>query len=264
MGEQSANLSIVLIGTGNAAAVLGRLMRSRGHQVVQVWGRSAQEAHRLAAELDAEHLEHLNHIRRNAGLVVIAVADDAIPQVVAQLPPLDAILVHTAGSVPAAVLQGISPQYGVLYPLQSLRKNQQDIPLVPFLVQGADQQTEHQLRAFARSLSGMVSHAGDEERRILHLGAVFTANFANHLCSLADDYLQGRNLDFRFLLPLLSETIARMESGKPAQWQTGPAVRGDQATQQQHLAMLADQPDMQAIYTLMSASIHRYHQDNPA
>ena len=264
MGDQSANASIVLIGTGNAAAVLGRLMRDRGHQIMQVWGRSVPEAHHLAAELDAVHLRDLAGINHKAAFVVLAVSDDAIPLVVDQLPPLSSILVHTAGSVPAAVLQKASPHYGVLYPLQSLRKNQPEIPPIPFLVQGSDHRVEHQLRAFARSLSGMVSHAADEDRRILHLGAVFTANFTNHLCTLADDYLRDKQLDFRFLLPLLSETIARMESGMPAQWQTGPAIRGDQATQEKHLAMLGGQPDMQAIYSLLSASIHRYHQDHTA
>ena len=48
----------------------------------------------------------------------------------------DKLVLHTAGSVSKDVLKNISYNYGVLYPLQSLRKESHEIPEIPFLVDG--------------------------------------------------------------------------------------------------------------------------------
>jgi predicted short-subunit dehydrogenase-like oxidoreductase (DUF2520 family) len=168
-------------------------------------------------------------------------------------------VVHTAGSVSMEVLSGISEQIGVLYPLQSLRKDQPGIPEIPFLVQGNSKDTEHLLRSFARSLSGLVHHAGEEERRRMHLAAVFTSNFFNHLATLARQYCQDNDVDFQMLLPLLLETVGRMEWEDPANLQTGPAIRNDQPTIDRHVSMLQDRPHMQRIYQLMTDSIRHHY-----
>ncbi len=175
------------------------------------------------------------------------------------MPHMEALVAHTAGSVSMDVLQPVSSRYGVLYPLQSLRKNQERLPEIPFLVQGSDRDTEHQLRAFARSLGSDVHHAGEEDRRKLHLAAVLTANFANHLFALAQDYCQKEGVEFRMLLPLLEESVARMNTEDPVNLQTGPALRGDDDTITKHLAMLERYPEMKNLYALLTASIRKTH-----
>jgi predicted short-subunit dehydrogenase-like oxidoreductase (DUF2520 family) len=166
---------------------------------------------------------------------------------------------HTAGSVSIDVLAPLSGDYGVLYPLQSLRSNQPGIPEIPFLVEGSNRSMEHLLRTMARNLSGMVSHAGGEERRRMHLAAVFTSNFFNHLCTLAEGFCRDEGTDFRMLLPLLEETVARMESDSPGNLQTGPAVRGDQPTIDHHLEILRERKDMREIYMQMTDCIQQYY-----
>ena len=69
--------------------------------------------------------------------------------------------------------------------------------------------------------------------------------------AVADDYLTTNGLDFDNLLPIIKETADRLKKGKPNQWQTGPAKRGDKAILEKHLSMLEDE-QLKAIYAQMS------------
>jgi predicted short-subunit dehydrogenase-like oxidoreductase (DUF2520 family) len=259
MEDPSAIKDIVLIGTGHAATVLGRLFRLRGYRITQVFGRDRAAAAAMALELDAESVASAAEISQNGDLCLVSISDVALYEIGSWMPRLCMPVAHTAGSVPIDVLAGLSSDYGVLYPLQSLRSNQSEIPEIPFLVEGNTRRMEHMLRAVGRNLSGMVSHAGDEERRRMHLAAVFTSNFFNHLCTLAEDYCTKEGMDFRMLLPLLEETVSRMETEHPGNLQTGPALRGDQPTIDRHLEILRENQAMWDIYAMMSTSIQQYY-----
>ena len=58
------------------------------------------------------------------------------------------------------------------------------------------------------------------------------------------------------LRPLIAETTAKaLSADRAADVQTGPARRGDFSTQERHLNMLADRPDLQQIYQNISHNI---------
>jgi len=56
-------MNIVIIGTGNAATVLGRKLKRAGHRIVQVFGRDASAASQLAYQLDTESTNYWSVIR---------------------------------------------------------------------------------------------------------------------------------------------------------------------------------------------------------
>ena len=62
-------------------------------------------------------------------------------------------------------------------------------------------------------------------------------------------------LDFNLVRPLILETAEKAQTSLPAAVQTGPAVRGDQITMDNHLKLLENQPDLQQLYTLLSQGI---------
>ena len=98
--------------------------------------------------------------------------------------------------------------------------------------------------------------ADSQQRAQLHLAAVFACNFANHMCTLADDLLKEAGLPFEDLLPLIDETTAKLHDMPPAEAQTGPARRGDKKIQQQHIEKLDDAKAR--IYQLISDSIYNH------
>ncbi len=129
-------MDIVIIGTGNAATVLGRQFLRAGHRIVQVVGRHSEAAELLAGELDASTCTDWNAIHAGAGFYLIAVSDNALPGIQQRLRLPGRLVAHTAGSVSKEVLKEVSGRYGVLYPLQSLRKEITAVPEIPFLVDG--------------------------------------------------------------------------------------------------------------------------------
>lgn len=249
-----------MIGTGNAATILGRIITHAGHTIMQVAGRNVTQTTTLANEFKGEAINDLKNITSTAELYIISVSDSAVEQVAAQLPALNAPVVHTTGSLSKNVLANIFTTYGVMYPLQSLRKEMKVLPVVPIFVDGNNPQTTTYIRNFATTISSQVDEANDEQRLKLHIAAVISSNFTNYLYSLAERFCQRENINFQHLLPLIQETANRLQNHSPLTMQTGPAARGDINTINNHLQLLQQQPEIQTIYRLLSEHIMQLHQ----
>jgi predicted short-subunit dehydrogenase-like oxidoreductase (DUF2520 family) len=252
-------MKIVLLGAGNVASVLGKMALDAGHTIVQVYNRTPAKAFSISETLGAEAIEDLSQISHTADVYLLAVADSAIASVIENLKLSKGMLVHTAGSVPLSELLQASKNIGALYPLQSLRSSRIPAGPFPILVDANTPDGLLLLNDFASSLSPMVQRATDEKRLQYHLSAVVVNNFSNHLYTLAKDNCVQHGLDFSLLLPLIKETADRLEVGDPTDWQTGPAIRNDEATMHQHLQLLASNPTLASIYQLFSQSIREYY-----
>lgn len=229
-------MRITIIGTGNVATVLDKRIRLAGHTVSQVNSRTG-----------------LDTIDKTADLYIIAVSDSALYDFPLRLG--DKLVVHTAGSVSKDILKNISSNYGVLYPLQSLRKELDTVAEIPLLIDASNEENKQLLRAFAANISAQVDEADDTERKKLHVAAVIVSNFTNHLYALAEDYCNKESLDFRLLYPLIQETALRIQAFSPAQLQTGPAARRDEITIDRHIALLQAHPALQQLYRKLTESI---------
>jgi Uncharacterized conserved protein len=251
-------MNIVIIGTGNAATVLGKKFREAGHHILQVFGRDASAASRLAYQFDTESTNYWSVIRKDADFYLIAVADEAINEVVKHVHLPGKLVAHTAGSVKKDVLRNMSHHYGVFYPLQSLRKEANELPQTPIFIDASDEATRKKLEQLAQSISKeQVAMANDDERLKMHVAAVFINNFTNHLYALTESYCKKENIDFKQLIPLIEETALRLKTVSPSKTQTGPAIRHDENTIQQHLALLQKYPQLKTIYEVMTKSIQQ-------
>ncbi|HUQ96476.1 MAG TPA: DUF2520 domain-containing protein [Chitinophagaceae bacterium] len=248
-------MEIVIIGTGNTATVLGRKLKAAGHVIVQVFGRNITAASELAYELESESTTYWSVITRTADLYLLAVSDIAIAEIIAELQLPDKTIVHTAASVSKNILEPATSHFGVLYPLQSLRKNVSYLPEIPVIIDASDSDTLAQLLKLAGSISETVVQAGDNDRLKLHLAAVFCNNFVNHLFVLMQEYCAAEGLNFALLKPLIHETISRIDFIDPSDAQTGPAIRHDTATIKKHEALLQNHPKLQQFYRLFTESI---------
>jgi predicted short-subunit dehydrogenase-like oxidoreductase (DUF2520 family) len=249
-------MDIVLIGTGNTASVLGRKLKEAGHHIVQVYGRNSMAASLLAYELATESTNYWNVVTKEADIYILAVSDIAIGEIVRELHFPGKIIVHTAASVSKFILEKTSDHYGVFYPLQSLKKEIPLLPDTPIIIDASDSSTLEQLEKLAMSITDQVVVADDDKRKKVHLAAVFCNNFVNHLYALAERYCKKEGIDFRLLLPLILETAGRVEFVSPGISQTGPAIRNDQSTMEEHLKMLESYPEMKKLYALLSQSIY--------
>jgi len=251
-------MDIVIIGSGNAAAVLGRKFAVAGHKIVQVISRNASAASELAYEWDTESANYMSLVTMNADIYIVAVSDDALEEVARDLKLPGKVVAHTAGSVSKEILKNVSSHYGVFYPLQSLRKEITSLPEIPVFYEGSDKIATSVLQKLAQSVSfEQATPAGTEDRLKLHIAAIVVSNFTNHLYVLAEKYCQIEGINFHQLLPLIEETTARLKNVSPSGAMTGPAIRNDQETIQKHLDLLKEHPHLQKIYQLLTESIQQ-------
>lgn len=252
-------MKVVIIGTGNTATVLGRLIKQSGHSIKQVCGRTTRATQLLADSLEADFVTSMKEIDPDGDLYLLAVSDNALVTIAGQFSFPTKLVVHTAGSVSIDILNNASRNYGVLYPLQSLRKEVESLPVIPFLVDGNTSDDLTLLYDFAKSLSPLVQKVGDADRKKYHLAAVLVNNFSNHLYTLAHDFCVGTQTDFKLLLPLIQQLPLRLNEYSPKELQTGPAIRNDQLTLTTQLNMLNDYPEIKNLYALFTKSIQEYY-----
>ena len=252
-------MRIAFIGSGNVATVLCKLFKQAGHTITGIYSASAANAKALAVEAGAASFGTVESIIDEADIYIMAVSDNAILQISETLKLPGKIVVHTSGSTPQNVLSNISTQYGVLYPLQSLRKQAEHQPVIPLLVNGSDEDAKQQIRILAETVSPLVGDADDDKRLNLHLAAVIVSNFTNFLYTLADDYCNKQQVPFSALVPLIKEVAGRTGLYKPIDMQTGPAVRGDSITIEKHLQLLNQYPMQQQVYAELTEAIRDFY-----
>jgi predicted short-subunit dehydrogenase-like oxidoreductase (DUF2520 family) len=233
-------------------------MVKAGHSVLQVISRNIDNAGKLAAELGATAADAMQHLNGDADLYVLSVSDTALPRVVEEVLLHEQLVVHTTGAAALQILKNSSANYGVLYPLQSLRKNMDSEPVIPLFTDANTPENEAIITGFAQSLSPVTGHAGDAERLKLHVGAVFASNFTNFLYIQAEDFCRKENISFEALLPLIQETACRLQHYSPAAVQTGPAVRRDMLTIEKHLEVLKPYPELTDLYKHLTGAIISY------
>jgi predicted short-subunit dehydrogenase-like oxidoreductase (DUF2520 family) len=152
-------------------------------------------------------------------------------------------------------------QYGVFYPLQTFTKSiSLSQSVFPVLIESSSEEIQQALEKLATQIQLPVQYADSDQRKNIHLAAVFACNFSNHLYQIASEILAEQHLSFELLLPLIQETVAKLNHLSPAAAQTGPAIRNDQAVLATQLALLQSQPKWAELYQLLSAEIQKAKQ----
>lgn len=251
-------MKIVLIGTGNVAFHLGPVLKTNGHKIIQLYGRSEKNCLTLAKKLKCPHTTNRLKILPDADLYIIALRDVAIAPFVKNLTFIPTLIVHTSGSVGLDVFPGKMKNTGVIYPLQTFSKSSKNNPeTIPFCIEGSNQKSLKILKKLSLTLSIMVFNLNSKKRAQIHLAAVFANNFSNYLFVLAEKILNKNKIPFKIVRPLILETAQKVQNNTPGKMQTGPAVRGDVAIIKKHLKILKDFPQMLEIYKLLNKSIDK-------
>lgn len=251
-----------MLGAGNLATQLGLALIQSKHEIVQVFSKTTISAGLLAEKLNSQPVTSPDKVVSGSDIYICALKDDAIQSVLSQLKLENPLIVHTAGSVSIDLLSNFTSRYGVFYPLQTFSKNRLcDFSKVPVFIEASDIQTLNLIKDLAHSVSSNVNELSSEDRKYLHLSAVFVCNFVNYLYATGSDILTKNQLDFKYLIPLIDETAAKIHDMHPLDAQTGPAVRLDKAIINKHLALLSGDEKLSRIYTLLSEGIFSRRSD---
>ncbi|MDR1725732.1 MAG: DUF2520 domain-containing protein [Bacteroidales bacterium] len=171
--------------------------------------------------------------------VIIAVKDDAIEEVAEKILTYSAIVLHTSGIKSIEVLRKKFANCGVLYPVQTFRKEREvDFTQVPLCIEANNKENLEKISNLAHHLTNLVYEIYSLQRQHLHLAATFANNFTNHLIGIAKQIAENANIDFSILNPLIIHTITESLSHDTFSLQTGAAKRNDVSTIKVHESML--------------------------
>lgn len=249
-------VKIAMIGAGNLATRISVSLKAKNVDVVQVFSRTEKSASVLAQKLRCGFTCDPLNVTNDADIYIISVSDSALCELLPKINFNNKLIAHTAGSVSIDVLKESSANYGVFYPLQTFSKQRTiDFSLVPFCIEANSFANERILVELASKLSGDVRIISSEQRKQIHLAAVFASNFVNHMLAVSSKILAEKEVPLDILFPLIDETIAKAKAIDPVLAQTGPAVRNDQNTIAEHMRMLSKTSDLKELYDNLSKSI---------
>ncbi|WP_172191552.1 Rossmann-like and DUF2520 domain-containing protein [Actinomyces faecalis] len=280
-GSQAARpgrLGVGVISAGRVGAVLGSALRAVEHQVVGVHAVSEASRERAEVMLPGVPVLEVEEIVRRAELVLLAVPDDALADLVSGLAEVGAwqmgqIVVHTSGRYGIEVLTPAQAAGAIpvaLHPAMTFSGMSTDLARLTgcpmavtappaFLPIG---------QALAVELGGEPFVLAEEARAAYHAAL---AHGANHLVTLVGQAVRalaaaGVEDGTATLRPLLSAALDRALREGADQALTGPVARGDVGTVRAHLEALSalrdgeDRPleDVVATYrALATATVER-------
>ncbi|MBL4708991.1 MAG: DUF2520 domain-containing protein [Flavobacteriales bacterium] len=249
---------VSIVGAGNVGHNFARAFRQAGYLIHEVYSRTQRSAMLLSQSLNTDYTTDISKLKKDTDLIILAVNDDALPDLINQLTIKNIPIVHTSGSTPISVFEEKDfIHYGIFYPVQSFSKNEtESLEPIPICVEANDSETESLLLSLASSVSTKVFAMNSEKRKALHIAAVFANNFTNHLFHIADEILRSKEISFEIIRPLLEKTAEKIKTETPLNAQTGPAVRNDRKVIDNHLEYLKSNEEYREIYHIMTESIY--------
>jgi len=250
-------MTFSIIGTGNIAWFFGHRLMAGRHHCTGVYARDKKAAQQLAEELLSDNYGDITDIRDgDADICFLAVSDIAIGKVAALLAFKQTVLVHTAGAVDMDAIKQAAKDRAVLWPIYSILKN--NLPThrnIPCCWEASTDKASRYVQSVGHAITDVLYEAKYEQRKWLHLSAVMSNNFINHLMAICEQICTENQLPFSILQPILAQTFERAAQAHPAEIQTGPAIRRDSTTIQAQMALLDKHPKWQKVYEAITESI---------
>ncbi|MBO4751153.1 MAG: DUF2520 domain-containing protein [Bacteroidales bacterium] len=254
-------MKIVFIGAGNVATHLAKAMSAAGHSILQMWSRDIRHAAESAADTGAVAIDKLDNLDKSADFYIIAVPDDHISAISAQLPSVAGIVLHTSGSVSLDAIAHL--RRGVLwFPHSFVKGTEMSYDNLQCCYEGSSAEVEAALQALLHNVARSSYRLDSTQRRWAHLASVVTNNFCHALNTLGEQIMNQHNMDFAMLRPLILSTAERAMQSDLAARQTGPAARHDEKTMQAHRQMLESMPEAQKAYVALSDLIQSFQKSS--
>ncbi len=247
--ERPARFDVGVVGAGRVGAVLGAALRRAGHRVTGVSAVSEASLRRAEALLPGVPVLPVPQVVAGAHLVVLAVPDDALPELVAGLAATRTftpgqLVLHTCGAHGIGVFEPAAESQLIpvaVHPAMAFTGTAMDVERLQDCCFGVT--TVDLARPLAEAL--VIEMGGEpvwvaEEDRLAYDVALTHAS--HHLVTLGAQAMElltvaGVEEPARLLEPLLSAALSNaLHLGELAG--TGPVARGDADTVARHVDLL--------------------------
>jgi len=243
-------------GAGRVASALCRMLYNCGNSIDLIVSETENSCRSLADSCNASWSTK-PEFPETTSVIIVSVPDRSLKSVLYTLKcSSDTLVVHTAGSFGLDVFPENIKNRGVFYPLQTFSHNRQvDFNNLPFFIESEDDFINSTLKKLAESMGATAFACDSGHRKMLHVAAVFSCNFTNHMLTIGKELSERAGFSYDILKPLIVETILKAAEYGPENSQTGPAVRNDINTIEKHLDLLSFSPELQSLYKEVTKSI---------
>lgn len=255
--------NISFVGAGRVASALCLELLRSGFRIRKITSATIESCRRLAGMCNASW-SLIPEFQEDTDIIVVSVPDDSLKTVLQKIQCAEnTIVVHTAGSLGTEVFPEKFKHTGVFYPLQTFTHDRIiDFSEVHFFIESSDQTTLHSLREMTEAMKSRCHEISAENRKMLHVAAVFVNNFTNFMLIKGKEISQKAGIDFNVFRPLADETVSKAFQIGPENSQTGPASRYDMGTIKNHINLLSFSPELQKIYIELTDSVIRLNNGN--
>ena len=246
--------TVNIIGFGNVAFHLTKaLQKSLKYKIQNIAVRSL---HSIPDFVSKELFVLSINDLKPADITLISVSDNAIEEISNNIPYQNSLVAHTSGTTALEVLNNKNKK-AVFYPLQTFSKNKElNFKEVPLCLEAENENDLASLKLLAKELSDFIYETSSNQRKSLHVAAVFVSNFTNHMYKIGEEVCKENNISFDILKPLIKETADKINYLSPTEAQTGPAIRFDEKTIKAHEDFLTNEINKN-IYKLITTSIQK-------
>jgi len=250
-------MNIAIFGPGRAGGAIAIAASRSGHTITSIEGRNAASVSELKSLVDV--------VPGAPDLCIVAVSDDAIPEVAAVVADLgDPVpTVHVSGAVPVDALAPVADvgvQTGSLHPLQTLPDAQRGAARLAgsWTAITAEDPLRVGLHDFAASLGCRPFDLRDEVKPLYHAAAAAAANYTLTTLDLSLALFEAAGVPFEAAHPLIEAIVANAFDLGPAGALTGPVARGDAATVARQLDAIRERvPQAEVLFVDLTRSTAR-------
>lgn len=251
-------MKITIIGSGNIATFFASKWYEAGFSILQVYSKHLVNAKILTQKVNAVAIDNLSKINSEAEIYLIALPDDISQNIIPELNFTNKKIVTCAGSLAISEMNSNQNELASIWPIYSINKNllPQNNIQVPLAYTCTNNNNCNWVRFLCEKISTQYFPLDDKKKCVMHLAATMANNFTNHIFTLCYELCKKYQLDFKNLLPLIENTIFKLNYQIPSALQTGPAKRKDYATMEKHKKLL-DNEQYKKLYELISESIEK-------
>jgi predicted short-subunit dehydrogenase-like oxidoreductase (DUF2520 family) len=252
--------NVSFTGAGKVAGALYKVLHDTGFPIQKIVSKNKENGSLLADSCKSVWSDSLS-FPESTDIIIVAVPDNQLKAVLKNLNcSRETLVVQTAGSLGLEIFPDSIKRKGVLYPLQTFSKDRSiDFHDLPFFLEASDNESLDILKYITEAIGGKAWLIDACQRKLLHVAAVFVNNFTNHMLTTGKDIVSNTGLPFSIFDSLIKETFSKALEQGPENSQTGPAIRNDFNTIDNHLNLLSFSAESKKVYEEITQSIIHYY-----
>ena len=167
-----ASPSVSIIGAGNVGSRLAIAFHQANIKVDQICSKTLRHGKQLSRQVNADFTQHIADLKAGSDVYFLCIPDQHFAKFRDAWELQDSLIVHTSGTTPIEILDGISSSYGVFYPLQTFsREHKLSFSNIPVCLEANRPEALELLKILARKITANVSVLTSEQRRWAHLSS---------------------------------------------------------------------------------------------